>query len=100
MICATHFQRGQQFAVVIIEHVVLDPDAASGLLRFRAPALGQNPAALLVMAGVAVGDGDELHLMPGGGVFGGEPACLAITIVGVSSKRDDAQLGIVLGKNG
>ena len=63
MICA-HVQRRQQLAVVVVEHHVVDADAAPAR-RLGAAARRERPAALGWWPGVAVGHRDEPHLMAG-----------------------------------
>ena len=55
-----HGQRGQQFAVMVVEHFVRDAQPPSGLLRFGAATFGQRAASHRLMAGIAIGHGNEL----------------------------------------
>ena len=83
--------RGQQLAVVVIQHFVSDAQAAPGFLRFGAAALGQFAASHALVAGVAIGDGNKFH----GGAQCAEPCRSArgadVAIVGMRAKSDDAQ---------
>ena len=88
---SAHVQIGQQLAVMVVEDDVLDADPTAGLLRLGAPPCAKLRAALLLMAGIAVGDRDEAHVMPGGRPLRGHAACVQIAVVGMRTERDDVQ---------
>ena len=65
----------------------------------RRAALGERAAGLLPVADVAVGDGDELHVMPEPRPLRRGAAGLELRIVGMSAEDDDAQLAVgILGE--
>ena len=86
-----HLEIGDELAIMVVEHHVLDADAAAGLLRLGAPPHGELAAALLVVTGIAVGDGDEPHLVAERRPFGRRAAGADVTVVGVRTERDDAE---------
>ena len=70
---------------------VLDPEDARALGDFRLPPARQRPSRLLEMADVAVGHGDELHLVPGRRPQRRHPARLQLRIVRVRAEGNDAE---------
>ena len=91
MICCADLQRRQQLAIVVVEDDVVDADATAGFDGLGAPAHGELAAALLVVAGIAVGDRDEADLGARGDPFGGDPPGADVAIVGMGPEGDDAQ---------
>ena len=61
---ATMLKRRQQFAVVNVEHLGGRAQHLGRLLHLGRPPLRQLTAGHLPMADVAVGDRDQLHVMP------------------------------------
>ena len=91
---AARFERGHQLAIVVVEDLVLgDAEAARRLLRLQIPAPGQGAASHRLVAGVAVGDGEELDGVAGSGELDGRAAELDVAIVRVGADGEDAQLG-------
>jgi hypothetical protein len=68
-------------------------------LGFGEPALGKSGAVQGLMARVAVGDGHELHRVPGGGKERGGARRPDVAIVGMGAERDDPNL-FALGQQG
>jgi hypothetical protein len=64
---------------------------------FEEAAPGERCAAQGLVAGVAVGDGEELHPVAGEGEFGASAAELLLAVVGMGADGDDAQLGALRG---
>jgi hypothetical protein len=88
---AAVLERGHQLAVVDVEHLGLDAEDLGALLHFGVAPPGQRPAGALEVADVAVGHGDELHLVPGRGPQGGHAAGLELGVVGVRAEGDDPE---------
>ena len=89
------FHRWQQFTIVIVEHFVLgDPGAARRLLRFRVAPFGKDRASHVLVAGVAVGHRQELHLVSELRHLRGHTGGADVAIVRMRSDDDDADLGI------
>ena len=86
----THIEAGHQLAVVVVQDDVVDADAASGLDGFGAPPHGQLPAAFLVVAGIAVGDGDKAHLVAHRRPLGGDAGRPDVAVVGMRAEGDNA----------
>src|SRR4030095_16318252 len=63
-------------------------------LGLGAPPCGECAAAFGLMAGVAVGDGDEPHAMTERGQPRAHAARALIAVVGVRPERDDVQLAV------
>jgi hypothetical protein len=80
-----------QFAVVDVEHLGGDTEKARGLHYLRQPAFGQRTARLAPMADVAIGDGDEFHLVSFGGPHRRGAAGLDFTVVRMGAEADDTQ---------
>ena len=91
---AAVFQRRLQLAVVIVEDDALDAEHLVGLLDFGLAADGERAARLAPVADVAVGHGDEEHVMPELGPARGRAAGLNLAVVGMRAERDDAELAI------
>ena len=87
-----HLERGQQLSVVIIEDCVLDAQTARRFLGLGEPALGKSGAVQCLMARIAVGDGHELHRVPGGGKERGGTRRADVAIVGMRAEGDDPNL--------
>jgi hypothetical protein len=66
------------------------------LLGFAAE--GQGSAGLEPVADVAVGDGDQLHVVSFGGPHRGDAADLDLAIIRVGAEADDAQLAVIRGR--
>lgn len=64
----------------------------------RQHAFGQHPTTLFHMAGIAVGDGEELHFMPHFGKQSRGAAALDITVIRMGADHHNLQ-GLVLGLN-
>ena len=94
MICSRDVERRDQLAVVVVEHDVLDADAAAGFLRLGAAPRRERASALGLMSRVAVGDRDEPHAMAERGVLRRRAAGALIAVVGMRAKRDDVQLAV------
>ena len=89
---AANVEGRREFPVVILHHLVLgDAEAAGGLLRFGATAVGQDLAAHFVVAGIAIGDADEFHLVAHFGEHHGGAAELDVAVVGMGPDGDDAE---------
>src|SRR5258708_37611691 len=84
--------------MVMVEHIVLDSQAPSGSLGFETPSLGQCAAALGLVAGVAIGDGDELDQVSQLGELSGSARRTDVAVVGMSAESDDMDL-VVLGQH-
>ena len=92
MTCWRYGERRLELAVVVVEHLVLgDAEAAPRLLRLGAPAPGERPSALGLVAGVAVRQRDELDGVPLLRPQDGGAAGVAVAVVGVGPEHDDAQ---------
>ena len=87
-------QRGQQFAVVNVEHLGRDAQQLRRLLHLGRAALRQRSARDLPVADVAVGDRDELDVMPERRPLGGHARRLELGIVGMRAEANDAQLAV------
>jgi hypothetical protein len=85
------FERWDQFPVVDVEDLVLDPEDLGALRHFRFPPLRQRAAGLFEVADIAVGHRHELHLVAGRRPHGRHPARLELRIVGMRAEGDDAQ---------
>jgi len=88
---AAVLERGHELAVVNVEHLVLDAENARAFGDFGLAALRERPAGLLEVADVAVGHGDELHLVAACGPERRHAARLELGIVGMGAEGDDAQ---------
>ncbi len=89
-----HFQRRHQLTVVVVEHFILgDSQPAGGLLRLQIPPLGQHPSTDLMVAGVAIGDGQKFDGVSGLGHFGGRSAKLDVTIVRMRADGQNTKAG-------
>ena len=93
MICSRTCSEGSELAIVVVESLVLrDAQPPACLLRLRAPAHGQGSATLTLVAGVPVGDRDELHEVAAGGPEGGRAAHSDVTVVGMRPEGNDPEL--------
>jgi hypothetical protein len=52
------------------------------------------------VANVAVGDGHEFYMMPGGGPLGADASDAELTIVGMGAEGDDPELAVIGGWRG
>ena len=89
------FQGRHEFSVMVVHHVRLNTENLGSLLDFAGSPLGQLPAGHDRMANVAVGSGDEFHLVPQLGPHGSDPTSLEFAVVGMRAKDDDTQLAVV-----
>jgi len=80
---------------MVVHHVRLDAENPGGCLDLAGAPLGQLPAGHDGVANVAVGGGDEFHLVPKLGPHGGNPAGLEFAVVGMRAEDHDAQLAVV-----
>ena len=97
---AAVFEGGLEFAVVIVEHHTLDTEEAVGRIDFGFAANREGAAGFAPVADVAVGYGDEQHVVASGGPAGGGAADLEFTIIGVRTEGDDAEFAVVRGRHG
>jgi hypothetical protein len=95
-----HGQRGQQFAVMVVEHFVRDAQPPSGLLRFGAATFGQRAASHRLMAGIAIGHGNELDRGAQRAELGGGSRGADVAIVRVRAERDHAQGDVLCQQRG
>jgi hypothetical protein len=79
---------------VIVEHDILDADAAPGFLRLGAAPGGERAAAFGLMPGISVGDRDESYAVAERGVLGCDTAGALIAVVGMGTERDDIELAV------
>lgn len=86
---------GQQLAVVDVEDLGGDAQDLVGLLGLGFAAVGQGSPGLPPVADVAVGNGDQLHVMSFGGPEGGDAADLDFAIIRVGAKDDDAEFAVI-----
>jgi len=85
-------QRGHQFGVVVVEHLVFGDAQPAGRLFGLGPAtIGQHAAALRVVPGVAVRDREELHLVAHGGIERRRAAHFDVAVVRVRPNAQNAQ---------
>jgi hypothetical protein len=70
---------------------------AGAFLGFEEAAPGERCAAQGLVAGIAVGDGEELHPVAGEGEFGASAAELLLAVVGMGADGDDAQFWALCG---
>ena len=87
-----HFERGQQFAIVIVQNFVLDSQAPRGFLGLAQPPLRQCGAAHGLMAGIPIGDRNELDRVAQARKQCGRSRCANIAIVRMRAERDDPNL--------
>ena len=83
---------GEQLAVVVAEHFIFDAEAARGFLGLGSAALGKSGAVDLVVADIAVGNGDELDGMPHRGKETGRAGSADVAVIGMGAKGDYADL--------
>ena len=87
-----HVHGGHELAVVVVERFVFrDAEPPRRLLRPPRRRRGERAAAFGLVAGVAVGDGDELDLVAQRGPLGGGAAGLLVAVVGMGAEGDDAE---------
>src|SRR5262249_15857092 len=83
----------EQLTVVVVEHVVGGADHRPGRGRLAAADPGQLLAAQRLVAGVAVGQADQLHDMAGGAVQRGQAAGGGVGGVGGGAEDGQAEGG-------
>ena len=93
-------QRGQQLAIVDVEHLDLGAHAAGGFLDFRGAAFGELAPGHFPMPDVAVGAGDQFYLMPELRPLEGTASDLELRIVRVRAEGDDAERSVGGGGGG
>ncbi len=87
-----HLEGWQQFSIMIAQDLVFgDSEAARGLLCFRITAPGERAAALLLMAGISIGDGKKFHCIAGLRKLRGGAGEFAIAVVRVGADSDDSK---------
>ncbi len=84
-------ERRLEFAVVDVEHLRGDAENPRRFQRLRGAPAGQWPAGLAPVSDVAVGDGDEFHLMSERRPLRGRPREAQLVVVGMRPERDDSQ---------
>ena len=89
-----HVERGDQLAVVIIEHDVLDADAAPGFLCLGSSPRSEGASAFRLMSCITVGHRHEPDAMPKRGELRGRTAGALVAVIRMGAKRDDVQLAI------
>ena len=92
---AAMLERRLQFAVVDVEHLRGDLEDACRFLDFVLAALGERAAGHLPVPDVAVGDGDELDVMPELRPLRRGAAGLQLAIIRMGAEADDAQLAVL-----
>ena len=85
------FERGEDFAVVNIEHFSFDPEHGGGGLDLGEAPFGERTAGFAPMADVSVGDGDQFDFMTFGGPEGGGSRGLDLAVVGMGTEADDTE---------
>ncbi len=88
-----HFERRQQLAVVVVEPGG-DAQDTGGALHLGLAPLGQRFAGFTPVTNVAVGDGDEFHMVAGRRPQRCRAAGFDLAVVGVRSEADDAELAV------
>ncbi len=79
---------------MVVEHFIGNTDSPTGFHGFSMAALGQHAPAFALVAGIAVGDGNELHVVAHPSKKGGGTSRAAVAIVRVSAERNDAELAV------
>ena len=97
---AAVLQRGQQLAVVDVEHFARDVQHLGDASNLGRAAPGEWPARLAPMADVAIGDRNKLDMMARGGPERGRAAGLNLAIIRMRAEADDAEFAVVCGRLG
>ena len=92
---AAVLERRLQLAVVDVEHLRGDPEDFRRLLHFRGAAARERPAGIPPVPDVAVGDGDELDVMPERRPLRGRPADPELGVIRMRAEGDDPELAVL-----
>ena len=92
---AAVLQRRLELAVVDVEHLRGDAEDLRRLLHLRRAAARERTAGLPPVPDVAVGDGDELDVMPERRPLRGRPADPQLGVVRMRAERDDPELAVL-----
>ena len=95
-----HLEIRRQLAVMVVEHFVFDPQPAAGLNRLSPAPRRQRSAAFRLMPGVAVGNGNKLDLMPGGGVLRREATGPDVAIIRMRPEGNHSNFTVALRQGG
>src|SRR5262249_50781204 len=89
-------ESGQKLAVVVVENLVGDTEPPSRFFSLETTPMRKMEAAVVVMPGVAVGDGHEFHVVSQRREFGGCPGRTNNAVVRMSAESDHSDLlGVV-----
>ena len=80
-----------QLAVGWIEDLVGSADDGGRSVGLAPAALGQCRSVLRLMAGLAVGQAHQLHLVPEGTPLGSSPARFDVGVIGMGPDHEDSQ---------